>query len=264
MEVNSVNNYQQYRKEYIRLSTAINRGKQKGLNIDELLTQREQLKYVYSIQQKDIVNNNESKQEYTNKSKQRKQTSNSIQSKQSKQLEIVNQSLLETFLNEVKQIKEQIIDELNEHFKELKQLQTESQLLIQSINERKTKLEKDIKNKTRSVDESKTKSVKVSTPKENFPSGMITLRFNQELGKRIKNFSNQNPQSFPSVSHFVRSALLAYQNGMEIDGQQQFSGNSTKRNLRVDKEIKEIYQNLPEGQKALTFNQILASFLATS
>ena len=50
---------------------------------------REQLKNVYSIQQ----NDNESIQEYTIKNKQRKQTSNSIQIKQSKQLEIVNQLL---------------------------------------------------------------------------------------------------------------------------------------------------------------------------
>ena len=88
--------------------------------------------------------------------------------------------------------------------------------------------------------------------------------FNQELGNRIKNFLNQNPQSFPSFSHFVRAALLAYQKGMEIDRRQQFSGNSAKRNLRVDKELKKIYQNLPEGQKSLVFNQILTSFLATN
>jgi len=88
--------------------------------------------------------------------------------------------------------------------------------------------------------------------------------FNQELGNRIKNFLNQNPQSFPSFSHFVRAGLLAYQKGMKINRDQQFSGNFTKRNLRVDKELKEIYRNLPEGQKSLTFNQILTSFLATN
>lgn len=62
MTVNSVNNYQQYRKEYIRLSTAINRGKEKGLDISKLFAQREQLKSVYSIQPNSIqstVYNNE-------------------------------------------------------------------------------------------------------------------------------------------------------------------------------------------------------------
>ena len=63
MNVNNVNNYQLYRKEYLRLSIAIQRSKAKGLDISQLLNQREQLKSLHSSQ----VNSSQSIQPTVNR-----------------------------------------------------------------------------------------------------------------------------------------------------------------------------------------------------
>ena len=85
--------------------------------------------------------------------------------------------------------------------------------------------------------------------------------FNHELEKQIQSFLAKNSQSFPSFSHFVRDALLAYQKGMEIDKQKLFNKFPIKKSPRMSEELQNIYHSLPAGQKSLIFNQILASYL---
>ena len=190
---------------------------------------------------------------------------------------VLNNQKFDILLNQIKKVEEQnnlFHYELSEFFQEkenqqlrisqfeqtISKLQAEKQAPIKTISEKLKKRE--IKEKI--IVKPKTRPTTKSSSNINGKSDKITLMFNHELEKQIQSFLAKNSQSFPSFSHFVRAGLLAYQKGMEIDRRQQFSGNSAKRNLRVDKELKKIYQNLPEGQKSLVFNQILTSFLATN
>ena len=119
MNVNSVNNYQQYRKEYIRLSTAINRGKQNGLDMSELLTQRNQLKNVYSIQytKPNSVYNNERIQSPVNKVY-KPQTVYRVNNEELKTLVLELKTQLEKFSQQITisltEIKEQLTNTLTQ------------------------------------------------------------------------------------------------------------------------------------------------------
>ena len=209
-----------------------------------------------------------------------KSTSGIIPSIRKKSINIrPSNQLLETFLNEVKQIKEQnnlLHYELTEYFqeKEAEQKQTTNNFLNELSNLKQTiselQAEKQAPTKTigekpkkREIKEKKwvkVKKVSLRT-KPTIKSDKITLKFNHELEKQIQSFLAKNSQSFPSFSHFVRYALLSYKDGMKIDKQKLFNKFPIKKSPRMNEELQNIYHALPAGQKSLIFNQILASFL---
>src|SRR5205085_6558569 len=214
------------RKEYARLSMLIKYKRDRDEDTSHLLDKRKSI--IKGIRYNSI-----------------KSTSGIIPSIRKKSISIKpSNQLLATLLNQIKQIKEQnnlLHYELTEYFQEkeieqkqttnnflnelsnLKQtiskLQTENQTLTKTISEKPKKRE--IKDKI--IVKPKTRPTTKSSSNINEKSDKITLMFNQELGNRIKIFLNQNSQSFPSFSHFVRAALLAYQKGMEIDKQKLFN-----------------------------------------
>src|SRR6185369_1228628 len=237
------------RKEYARLSMLIKYTRDRGEDTSHLLDQRKSI--IKGIRYNSIKN-----------------TSGIIPSIRKKSISIKpNNQLLENVLNEVKQIKEQnnlLQYELSEHFREEKERITKLEQTISELQAEKQTPTKTISEKPK---KEKTKEKVIVKPKTrpttniNGKSDKITFRFNQELEKQIQSFLAKNSQSFPSFSHFVRDALLAYQKGMEIDKQKLFNKFPIKKSPRMSEELQNIYHALPAGQKSLIFNQILASFL---
>ena len=249
------------RKEYARLSMLIKYTRDRGEDTSQLLEQRKSI--IKGIRYNSIKN-----------------TSGIIPSIRKKSISIKpSNQLLATLLNQIKQIKEQnnlLHYELTEYFQEkeieqkqttnnflnelsnlkqtISELQAENQTLIKTISEKPKKRESEGKKRIK---------VKKVSPTTNptAKSDKITFRFNQELEKQIQSFLAKNSQSFPSFSHFVRYALLSYKEGMKIDREQQFNKLPIKKSPRMNEELQNIYHALPEKEKYLTFNQILAAFL---
>ena len=113
-------------------------------------------------------------------------------------------------------------------------------------------------------DEIKPSSQPISQPTNNANSPMknCSLAVNLSLFQRIQTFLNEKPQLFLSFSHFLRDALIAYQNKSLTPVNTSFpNAENSKKSIRMNEELENLYRQLPEGQKTQTLNQILASFL---
>ena len=103
---------------------------------------------------------------------------------------------------------------------------------------------------------------KISLQNVNAQSAADNTLTNKRVSLKIdKKFIDANYwNSYPSFSHYLRTALLAYQN-QQIQPRLNYQPqNLIKKSFRLSREIESIYNSLPAGKKYLTLNQILASF----
>jgi len=145
-------------------------------------------------------------------------------------------------------------------------------LLTERVNELESKLSqstqpikpierilvKPVKPPTQPISQPIKKEVENST---NSVVKVMPLRFNQETLERVEKFLKNN-SIFVSFSHFLRSALLAYKNGLDIQSETASTSNfDLKKSVRMDSELVSLYQQLPSVNRYSTLGQILSAFL---
>jgi hypothetical protein len=177
-------------------------------------------------------------------------------SEQKIQLENISQTLT-NFPTEIKEILSTFFKQQQNYFT---QFFTDKFVNQQPKNPTEISIKKEAKKVI--VKEPKTETKSKSTTQS--ATNKITFSYNANILANIQSFLTQNSQSFPSFSHFIRAALLAYQNGMKINEREQISiskKDSVKKSIRMNQDLQNVYRTLPEGKKTLILNQILSSFL---
>jgi len=254
------------RKEYARLSMAIKKAQELGQDANELIKQRNKLLGINGI--KSI------KSESINDGIKRGIKKESIKhSFIPDKYKLIEPELISNLYTEIQKNNELIQQLLTQKepclsYAELSQELAKFRTEILTQLTKKEAVVSEILTKTKPPQPTQKltiiKEIPINKPLNSTTSPtQITLFISNELLPNIQTLLQQNPSLFPSFSHFLREALITYQNGLPLSTKSFSSSKklSTKKNIRLDSELESLYRQLPEGQKTQTLNQILASFL---
>ena|SRR5581483_7730731 len=111
------------------------------------------------------------------------------------------------------------------------------------------------------------KSKKMTTISKSLNSQKISCRLDKELLIKCQNFirnqhSNGN-YDFSSTSDLVRKSLIAYQEGMTLNGTRNLTNQRQEITFRLNEELNQFYQQLPAGSRTEILERSLITYLNT-
>jgi hypothetical protein len=97
----------------------------------------------------------------------------------------------------------------------------------------------------------------------------ISLFIEKDLMERVREFCLNNKELFLYSSVFITSAFLAYKRGELTLDRDDYTyvtkepNASSKKNLKLDAELRSIYDSLAKDRKIIISNQIISAYLKT-
>jgi hypothetical protein len=263
-------------KEYARLSMLIKRHQEKGLDVSNLLEERKRItKINVTNNNKDVTNNNNMLSNVIN--------NNNISDNYDNMLLITNSNNNNDVTNNDSNIlallvdfKKDVSELIKTSFLSLKEDLTKSlkENLIKYLNNKLSSInsfpssppigkEKEI---LEPIKRESAVEFRQQIPKE---KSEVSLFIERDLMEKVRDFCENNRDLFPHASVLITSAFLAYKKGeltLDRDAYTYVTKEpnvSSKKNMKLDVELRSIYDSLAKDRKIIGSNQIISAYLKT-